>query len=83
MQGGKLLPVYADSMYEGEIWPMIMEKAWAKLVGTYAAIEGGNNWWTLIHLTNDPTERIIMRNMGYTGSNAKGDELWAKMLDYT
>lgn len=83
MKGGKLLPVYADSMYEGEIWPMIMEKAWAKLVGSYAAIESGNSWWTLSHLTNDPVERVIMRNQNFTGTNAKGNELWAKMLDYT
>jgi hypothetical protein len=41
-------------MHYGEIWPMIMEKAWAKLVGSYGAAEGGNNWWTMEHMTNDP-----------------------------
>jgi len=60
-----------------------MEKAWAKLVGSYAAIEGGSSWWTLMHLTNDPTERVIMRDQGYTSTNAKGVALWAKLLDYT
>ena len=80
---GSYKPVYANSMHEGEIWPCIFEKAWAKLVGTYEAIEGGSNWWTLTHMTNDPTERIMMRGKGYTGSNAKGNALWANLLDWT
>jgi len=79
----KLLPVYASSMFEGEIWPMIMEKAWAKLVGSYSAMESGNSRWVLGHLTNDPIETIFLRNQGFTASNVKGNELWAKMIDYT
>lgn len=49
-------PVYAKSTKPGEIWPMIAEKAWAKLVGSYAAIEGGSTSWVMNHLTNDPNE---------------------------
>lgn len=48
-------------MHYGEIWPMIFEKAWAKLVGSYAAIEGGNNVWTMTHMTNDPVQNIRLR----------------------
>ena len=69
-------------MHYGEIWPMIMEKAWAKLVGTYGAIEGGSNWWTMIHMTNDPVERVVMRDEGYTGSNAKGLALWDNLTNW-
>jgi len=78
-KSGKKVPVYAKSMHEGEIWPMIMEKAWAKLIGSYAASEGGNSSTVLAHLTNDPIEYIRMRNKGFTGSNEKGDDLWHKM----
>jgi len=78
-----LHPVYADSRIYGEIWPMIMEKAWAKLIGTYANIEGGNNWWVMTHLTNDPTERIIIRGQGYTGTNASGVALWSKLKAFS
>lgn len=75
----QLRPVFAGSRIEGEVWPAILEKAWAKLIGTYGAIEGGNNWWVLTHLTNDPTERVIMRNQGYDGVNAKSQALWQKL----
>jgi len=63
-------------MHYGEIWPMLMEKAWAKLVGSYGAIEGGNNWWTMEHMTNDPVKNIALRNEGYTVDNATGLALW-------
>jgi hypothetical protein len=35
--------MYANSAIYGEIWPMIAEKAWAKLVGSYGASIGGRN----------------------------------------
>jgi hypothetical protein len=34
-------PVYASSANRREIWPMVVEKAWAKLHGTFEAIGGG------------------------------------------
>ena len=34
-------PVYAKSANRREIWPMVVEKAFAKLHGTYEAIGGG------------------------------------------
>ena len=34
-------PPYAHSSVEGEIWPMIGEKIWAKLTGSYANTESG------------------------------------------
>jgi len=74
-------PVYAQSMHYGEIWPMIMEKAWAKLVGSYSAIEGGNSSWTMEHLTNDPIERFNLR-AGYTATNSKGKELWDNIIGW-
>jgi len=82
--GSDAKPVYASSMHEGEIWPMIMEKAWAKLVGSYEAIEGGSNWWTMTQMTNDPVERVMFRDfesndLGYTSENEKGLALWEKL----
>lgn len=67
-------PVYAKSSYYGEIWPMIAEKAWAKLVGTYKATAGGNAKWVLDHLTDDAVERIDYK--GSTHTNAKGLAHW-------
>jgi len=49
-------PMFASSTVEGEIWPMIAEKIWAKLVGSYGNAESGGVHWALGHLTNDPTQ---------------------------
>jgi len=38
-----------------------MEKAWAKLVGSYKAIELGSMRWTMTHMTNDPVENFALR----------------------
>ena len=46
-------PPYAGSSVEGEIWPMIGEKIWAKLTGSYANAESGAVSWVLGHVTND------------------------------
>lgn len=57
-------PVYASSKIEGEIWPMIAEKVWAKVTGSYANAESGAVDWALGHLTNDPTESFSVSQLG-------------------
>ena len=54
---------YANSRIEGELWPPLAEKIWAKLVGSYAAIEAGNSVWVLKYLTDDPVQHFRPRNM--------------------
>lgn len=51
-------PPYANSKVEGEIWPMIAEKIWAKVNGSYSNIESAAPSWAFSHLTNDPTTQI-------------------------
>jgi len=70
--------MYASSSHYGEIWPMIAEKAWAKLVGSYGASIGGSNRWVLNHVTNDPTVNIAL-NSTYTATNTAGVALWDKL----
>jgi len=42
VHGAKPKPIYAKSTSGKEIWPMVVEKAWAKVHGSYQAIgEGG------------------------------------------
>lgn len=37
-----LRPFFAGMSRDGSIWPMLMEKVWAKVNGNYEQIEGGN-----------------------------------------
>jgi len=69
-------PYYATSANWGEIWPMIAEKAWAKLVGTYKATAGGQAQWVAQHLTDDPTETVML---GKQLTATKAEAAWKQL----
>ena len=46
---------------EGELWPSILEKAWAKVHGSYQAIESGDPGSTLRDLTGAPSVGICIQ----------------------
>ena len=46
-------PAFASSS-SGELWTMLLEKAWAKLHGSYARVEGGLNSHASLHLEGTP-----------------------------
>ncbi len=54
---GPLKPCFARSV-EGELWVCLMEKAWAKLYGTYARMEGGDPAFAAQHLNGSPAKTI-------------------------
>ena len=59
------LPCKADgrrafaNSWDDEIWVSILEKAWAKLHGSYARIEGGLPCFASSHLTGVPSESFL------------------------
>ena len=48
------LPAFGYSADSGEIWAMLIEKAWAKLHGTYCMIRKGSALSALPHMTGAP-----------------------------
>ena len=52
-----------------EIWVMLIEKAWAKLHGSFHVIEGGDSRESLVSLTGAPTDY-------YTHREQKQDKFW-------
>lgn len=39
---GQPEPLFAKSTYKGELWPCFLEKAWAKIHGSYGKIVQGH-----------------------------------------
>jgi len=69
-------PYFVRSQNWGEIWPMIAEKAWAKLIGSYKAAAGGRAEWVAAHLTDDPSELV---KLGKKLTTAKADAAWKRL----
>merc|ERR1719272_815633 len=73
------VPPFAKSSVEGEIWPMIIEKLWAKLKGSYSYAESGSSAAVLAHLTNDPAEQFNTQMSNYPSIT----EAWQKVKAFT
>lgn len=72
-------PAFARSA-GAEIWVMVLEKAFAKLHGSYAAIESGSITDALFALTGCPPFRLDLAG-GDTKVTLTNDELWATLLN--
>jgi len=48
-----------------ELWVMLLEKAFAKLCGNYAALEGGHTIWAMQAMTGDPA-RVFLKTESQT-----------------
>ena len=52
---------------DGEIWVMIIEKAWAKVFGSYENIEAGFPSEVLRTLTGAPTKTLFTKDEKFLG----------------
>ena len=47
-------PAFAGTKHQ-ELWPLLLEKAWAKLHGTYARTDGGLPSFACMHVMGMPS----------------------------
>eukprot|EP00916_Digyalum_oweni_P016854 GHVL01027663.1.p1 GENE.GHVL01027663.1~~GHVL01027663.1.p1 ORF type:complete len:453 (-),score=81.63 GHVL01027663.1:342-1700(-) len=57
----KVVPKFSNPS-GNEIWVMILEKAFAKLCGSYASLEGGQELWALSIMTGGDHARMYRKN---------------------
>ena len=63
------------SSRDNEIWVMLLEKAWAKVQGTYARIEGGLSSIAGMHLMGVPAQTVW-----HDDKNISKEKLWRKIM---
>lgn len=73
-KGGRI--VFAGTK-EKELWPILLEKAWAKLHGTYARTEGGLPSFACMHLMGTPSQSFYHGDM-----IEEADKFWAKLREF-
>ncbi|XP_031284367.1 calpain-type cysteine protease DEK1 [Pistacia vera] len=74
-------PAFATSKKGNELWVSILEKAYAKLHGSYEALEGGLVQDALVDLTGGAGEEIDMRSAQAQIDLASG-RLWSQLLRF-
>ncbi|KAL8058113.1 hypothetical protein ABFS82_04G226000 [Erythranthe guttata] len=74
-------PAFATSKKGNELWVSLLEKAYAKLHGSYEALEGGLVQDALVDLTGGAGEEIDMRSAQSQIDLASG-RLWSQLLRF-
>ncbi|KAK7819504.1 calpain-type cysteine protease dek1 [Quercus suber] len=74
-------PAFATSRKGNELWVSVLEKAYAKLHGSYEALEGGLVQDALVDLTGGAGEEIDMRSSQAQIDLASG-RLWSQLLRF-
>ena len=74
-------PAFATSKKFNELWVSIVEKAYAKLHGSYEALEGGLVQDALVDLTGGAGEEIDLRSAQAQIDLASG-RLWSQLLRF-
>jgi hypothetical protein len=61
----------------GQLWPALIEKAYAKAHGSYAQLSGGFIAEAFMDMTGAPTETIVFSN-----DNERKELLWTRLLSF-
>jgi hypothetical protein len=73
--GGGWLPCYAGTSACGEVWPMVVEKAFAKLLGCYEALNVGNLADSLSYMTGGVQSTLYLKQQLHEDA----DEVWERL----
>jgi hypothetical protein len=79
--GADRRPLFARCREPRELWAIYLEKAYAKLHRSYAAIEGGSLTTALVDLTGGFAERIELDSPAVRAELATG-ALWRRLMRY-
>ncbi|KAJ7531630.1 hypothetical protein O6H91_14G051800 [Diphasiastrum complanatum] len=74
-------PAFATSRKKNELWVSILEKAYAKLHGSFEALEGGHVQDALVDLTGGAGEEIDMTSP-QTQLDVASGRLWSQLLRF-
>ncbi|RAL39935.1 hypothetical protein DM860_008075 [Cuscuta australis] len=74
-------PAFATSRKKNELWVSVLKKAYAKLHGSYEALEGGLVQDALVDVTGGAGEEIDMRSTEAQIDLASG-RLWSQVLRF-
>ena len=74
---GDNTPIFSSSK-EGEIWTLLLEKAYAKIFGGYVVLEGGKAGDVLRNFTGAPVSIFHIKNQ-YSRFN-KVEDVWSEVL---
>ncbi|KAG5176993.1 hypothetical protein JKP88DRAFT_334256 [Tribonema minus] len=69
-------PAFASAV-GGQLWPALVEKAYAKAHGSYHAISGGHVREAFTALTGAPTETLLL-----DGPNFNSEDAWLRLLSF-
>ncbi|XP_056417135.1 calpain-5 isoform X2 [Hyla sarda] len=72
--------IYCHSNDMNEMWCALVEKAYAKLVGCYEALDGGNTADALVDFTGGVSEPIELSEGDYINDENKRNDLFERVL---
>jgi hypothetical protein len=81
-KGSFFVPVSVDTLHGQELWPMLLEKAYAKIYGSYAALDGGDVLNALADIVPGSSTSTICMTDEDVIETMKSGVLWRKIKGY-